>query len=87
MVKLSFKTPSKDKPFDLEIDLGLVITVEHLKQKVGEQTNSTVPNIKLIHKGRFFYYIGKILKDETPLETLKLVDGETFHVVIKVIEA
>jgi hypothetical protein len=26
---------------------------------------------------------GKILKDETPLETLKLSDGETFHAVIK----
>ena len=53
MVKLSFKTPSKDKPFDLDIDLATVTNVEQLKQKVADHTNSVVPNIKLIHKGIF----------------------------------
>jgi len=51
MVKLSFKTPSKDKPFELDIDLAAVTNVEQLKQKVADHTNSVVPNIKLIHKG------------------------------------
>lgn len=51
MVKLLFKTPSKEQPFELEIDLAVVTNVEQLKQKVADHTNSTVPNIKLIHKG------------------------------------
>jgi hypothetical protein len=51
MVKLLFKTPSKEQPFELNIDLAEVTNVEQLKQKVADHTNSTVPNIKLIHKG------------------------------------
>ena len=51
MVKLLFKTPSKEQPFELEIDVAVVTNVEQLKQKVADHTNSTVPNIKLIHKG------------------------------------
>jgi hypothetical protein len=51
MVKLLFKTPSKEQPFELDIDLAVVTNVEQLKQKVADHTNSTVPNIKLIHKG------------------------------------
>ena len=53
MVRLSFKTPSKEQPFELEIDLSAVTNVEQLKQKVADHTNSTVPNIKLIHKGTY----------------------------------
>jgi hypothetical protein len=51
MVKLLFKTPSKEQALELNVDLGTVTNVEQLKQRVAEQTNSTVPNIKLIHKG------------------------------------
>lgn len=51
MVKLCFKTPSKEQPFELEIDLAAVTTVEQLKQKVADHQKSSVPNIKLIHKG------------------------------------
>jgi hypothetical protein len=51
MVKLLFKTPSKEQPFELDIDIASVTNVEQLKQKVAEHTNSSVPNIKLIHKG------------------------------------
>jgi hypothetical protein len=51
MVKLCFKTPSKEQPFELEIDLSAVTTVEQLKQKVADHQKSSVPNIKLIHKG------------------------------------
>lgn len=51
MVKLCFKTPSKEQPFELNIDLGAVTNVEQLKQKVADHTGSSVPNIKLIHKG------------------------------------
>lgn len=53
MVKLQFKTPSKDQPFELNIDLTEVTNVEQLKQKVADHVNSTVPNIKLIHKGKY----------------------------------
>ncbi len=52
MVRLVFKTPSKEQTFELNIDINAVANVEQLKQKVAEQTNSTVPAIKLIHKGR-----------------------------------
>ncbi len=51
MVKLCFKTPSKEQPFELNIDLGAVTNIEQLKQKVADHTSSSVPNIKLIHKG------------------------------------
>jgi hypothetical protein len=51
MVKLCFKTPSKEQPFELDVDLGAVTNVEQLKQKVADYTASSVPNIKLIHKG------------------------------------
>jgi hypothetical protein len=51
MVKLLFKTPSKEQPFELDIDIASVTNVEQLKQKVAEHTGSSVPNIKLIHKG------------------------------------
>ncbi len=36
------------------MDLAVVKTVEHLKQKVADHANSSVPNIKLIHKGKKF---------------------------------
>jgi len=52
MVKLLFKTPSKEQPFEIEADLSVVTNVEQLKQKVADHANSTVPNIKLIHKGK-----------------------------------
>lgn len=52
MVRLVFKTPSKEQSFELNIDINAVANVEQLKQKVAEQTNSTVPAIKLIHKGK-----------------------------------
>ena len=66
--------------FQLVFDINAVANVEQLKQKVAEQTNSTVPAIKLIHKG-------KILKDDTPLASLNLIDGENFHAVIKAAES
>lgn len=54
MVKILFKTPSKEKPLELEVNLGEVKTIEQLKTLVGTNTNSTAPNIKLIHKGTSF---------------------------------
>jgi hypothetical protein len=51
MVRLQFKTPSKEQPFELDIDLTAVVNVEQLKQKVADHAGSSVPNIKLIHKG------------------------------------
>jgi hypothetical protein len=53
MVKILFKTPSKEQPFELDIDLSVVTNVEQLKQRVADHTASTVPNIKLIHKGTY----------------------------------
>lgn len=54
MVKLLFKTPSKEQPFEIDADLTVVTNVEQLKQKVADHANSTVPNIKLIHKGKSY---------------------------------
>lgn len=51
MVKLLFKTPSKEQPFEIDVDIAQVTNIEQLKQKVADHTNSSVPNIKLIHKG------------------------------------
>lgn len=51
MVRLVFKAPSKEKPFEIEVDLTVVKTIEQLKQKLAEVADSTVANIKLIHKG------------------------------------
>ena len=51
MVRLLFKTPSKEQPFELDINLDVVTNVEMLKQKVADHVSVVVPNIKLIHKG------------------------------------
>lgn len=59
MVKLLFKTPSKEQPFELDIDIAQVVNVEQLKQKVADHASSSVPNIKLIHKGTYQQIQGK----------------------------
>lgn len=51
MVKITFKSPSQQQPFTLEIDPDTIGNVENLKIKVGEHTGDTINNIKLIHKG------------------------------------
>ena len=85
MVKISFKIPSSQQPLTIDVNLGTTNNIEKLKILLGNQTNTASPlvNIKLIHKGNIFIYPGKILKDDTELSTLGLVDGESMHAVIK----
>lgn len=51
MVKILFKTPSKEHPFELNVDPAVVSNIEKLKVEVSGQTGAPVANIKLIHKG------------------------------------
>ena len=51
MVKITFKSPSQQQPFTLEVDPDQIGTVENLKMKVGEHTGDSPLNIKLIYKG------------------------------------
>ena len=67
MVKITFKSPSVQQPFTLDIDPDTVGTVGNLKNKVGDHTGDQAINIKLIHKG-------KILKDEQTISSLGLSD-------------
>jgi hypothetical protein len=52
MVRLVFKVPTKEKPFEIETDISVVTNIEQLKQKLAEVADTTVANIKLIHKGK-----------------------------------
>jgi len=76
MVKITFKSPTQAQPFTLDVDVNAVGSVLKLKEQVGAHTNDPVANIKLIHKG-------KILKDDTAVNTLGLAEEDTMHAVIK----
>ena len=65
MVKITFKSPSQQQPFSLDIDPDTIGTVGDLKNRVGDHTGDPAINIKLIHKG-------KILKDEQTVSSLGL---------------
>jgi hypothetical protein len=72
MVKLTFKTPSKEVPLVLDVNLQTVSTVEKLKAEVAAASNSTVANIKLIHKGNIPTKIRKNIKRRNPLRNIQL---------------
>ena len=71
MVKLLFKTPTKEQPFELDINPDVVTNVEMLKQKVADHVSSLVPNIKLIHKGTFLLTQARSLRTKSLLSPSK----------------
>lgn len=55
MVKITFKSPSHPQPFTLDIDIATILSIQNLKERVGQHTNDPAANIKLIHKGMFLF--------------------------------
>ena len=76
MVRINFKITNQEQTLVMDVDINTVKDILALKEKIGEKTDSSAANIKIIHKG-------KILKDDSILTTLGWADEETMHVVIK----
>lgn len=64
--------PSHDSKFPLSVESTL--TVSALKQQLAEKYSVPVENIRLIHTGR-------ILKNDDTLDSSKIVEGSTVHLV------
>lgn len=72
LIKISVKTPKEKK----DIEVNQKGTVKELREKVAEKFSSTADKLVLI-------FAGKILKDSENVETHKIKDGQTIHLVIK----
>ncbi|KAL0095863.1 hypothetical protein J3Q64DRAFT_1708984 [Phycomyces blakesleeanus] len=70
-ININVKT-SSDGKFVIAIDTTK--TVEELKKAIEEKTEVPVERQRLIYSGR-------VLKDDTTLETYKIADGNTVHMV------
>ena len=63
---------SSEKKFSIECDQSSQVT--ELKKIISEEMSCAVENLRLI-------YAGRILKDEETLESYKIQEGHTIHVV------
>lgn len=72
MIKINVKTPNDKK----EVEISEKGTVKDLREKVAERFSSTTDRLLLI-------FAGKILKDDEGIESHKIKDGQTVHLVIK----
>ncbi|XP_077972160.1 ubiquilin-1-like [Styela clava] len=72
LIKISIKTPKEKK----DVEISGKGTVKELREKVAEKFASSPEKVVLI-------FAGKILKDNESVETHKLKDGQTIHLVIK----
>lgn len=72
MIKINVKTPNDKR----EVQISDKGTVKDLREKVAEKFSATTDRLLLI-------FAGKILKDNESLESHKIKDGQTVHLVIK----